>query len=104
MDDSAMICHQTDAQISGCPDGPATDPLASENNIDVRIPVRTTSKSDAPHETPVGSGIMLTKIHESPLSVIGSQVRLHIVLAHVEHLLPTNPQAYFRRIPPCIRC
>ena len=55
LDGTAVVCHQTDTQLSGCPGRPATDDLASENNSDVRIPVRTTSKSYAPPETPVGS-------------------------------------------------
>jgi hypothetical protein len=59
LDGTAMVCHQTDPQLSGCPDGPATDALASKNYIDVRIPVRTPSKSDAPHKTPVGCGVTL---------------------------------------------
>ncbi len=59
LDGTAMVCHQRDPQLSRCPDGPAADALASENNSDVRIPVRTTSKYDAPYETPVRSGVTL---------------------------------------------
>ncbi len=69
VDNPTVVCHQRNAQLSGCSVGSATNALASENNFNVRLSIRTTSKSYTLHEPLVRSGITFTKICESPQNV-----------------------------------